>query len=658
MSPVRLWERPGTHHGNDILHPSPESQRHTVEALMNKKVFAGKFEVQGEIAKGQTGTIYYGYDMGLRQEVAIKIYHSHINGRLLRGKAFIDKSKPLLLLDHPNLIKIFKVEEEDDTPVVFMEFFDAPSLQQVIYDKGPLPVEEMLMLAREITEVLVHTHFQGIIHGTLHPGHVLVGPQGQIKVMDLGLSWILMDILSNCDAELLRPLPYLPPELAKGELLNVSSDLYCLGFMMYDMLNRGVPYSGLPKTSIMGKLAFDQTDPSFEFPDSVPEAICGLIRHMTRNKSQYRLQDATHVLTVINQQLAKLPVAGSHSGSVLWSSQSAPAARPAPAPAPEPPPVETTATPSETPTPTLTQTPPVQRPRRTANYGRVNTAKALRKFGFLLGLVLIIAGAALGYWYRDLIDPPSPPVSSGFETSAPEILLPQVSPSQEDFLGPFSPDSLNNQKPLIDPEGPLNTETEPLPTSHIPTTEALSQDTPGKVDEAKSVPGTKPGKPEVPPPTTAAEGTASKPPVATKESGEPMKLAPKKPKAAPVQENPSVTPQPAAKKNLVPVKPTLPIQQPSSAIPKTSRKVAPPVTKKPVSPERSSRAPLKSPEIPKAPGSVSATPDPLDDPESPEFKALLESIDSPEAGRLLPTEGPKSFAPFSPSPPPSLRSES
>ncbi|MDH5700891.1 MAG: serine/threonine protein kinase, partial [Nitrospirota bacterium] len=255
---------------------------------MKTQLLAGKIEIQGEIAKGQTGTIYYGYDLELRQEMAIKVYHTHINGRLIRGKAFIEKAKPLLRLEHPNLIKIFKVDEQDGTPVVCMEFFDAPSLQHVIHNEGPLSVEKMLLLAREIAEVLVHIHFQGIIHGTLHPGHVLVGPQGQIKVMDIGLSWILMDILTNCDAELLRPLPYLLPEIAKGELLTLSSDLYCLGFMMFDMLTKRVPYSGLPKTSIMGKLAFDQADPVFDFPDHVPEAICELIRQMTRNDSSHR----------------------------------------------------------------------------------------------------------------------------------------------------------------------------------------------------------------------------------------------------------------------------------------------------------------------------------------------------------------------------------
>ena len=156
-----------------------------MQTLIKKQLFEGKFEIQGEVAKGQTGTILYGYDLGLRQEVAIKIYHSQINGRVIQGKAFIEKSKPLLRLDHPNLIKIFKLEEVDDTPIIFMEFFDAPSLQQIIHDKGSMPVQDMLIRAREIAEVLVHIHFQGIIHGTLHPGHVLVGPHGQIKILDL-----------------------------------------------------------------------------------------------------------------------------------------------------------------------------------------------------------------------------------------------------------------------------------------------------------------------------------------------------------------------------------------------------------------------------------------------------------------------------------------
>jgi serine/threonine protein kinase len=458
---------------------------------MKKQLFAGKFEIQGEISKGKTGTIYYGYDMGLRQEVAIKIYHSHINGRLIRGQAFIEKSKPLLLIDHPNLIKIFKVEEEDDTPVVFMEFFDAPSLQQMIHDKGPLPVQDMLMLAREITEVLVHTHFQGIIHGTLHPGHVLVGPKGQIKVMDLGLSWILMDILSNCDEELLRPLPYFPPEIAKGDLLNVSSDLYCLGFMMYEMLTGRVPYAELPKTSIMGKLAFDQSDPPFDFPDTVPEAICDLIRNMTRNKTQQRLQDATHVLTILNQQLSKVPLSQDSPFSASVPSQ--PKAH---APIEQPKPKEVSASVSKPPTPTptrpeeapLKKTSVIQRPqRKSINDVQVKYAKIFWKIAIILGLIgLLVVAGSLGYWYRDLLEPnfatlqtqpEIPPSTAPFPATMPPesqgyLLPPHDSLNFQNSQSGKS-ESLDSASPALETPKEIGTDASSLPTPLAPASDFL-----------------------------------------------------------------------------------------------------------------------------------------------------------------------------------------
>ena len=424
-----------------------------MSTLIKQKLFAGKFEIQGEIAKGQTGTILYGYDLGLRQEVAIKVYHSHINGRAIRGKAFVDKSQPLLRVDHPNLLKIFKVEEVEDTPVVFMEFFDAPNLQHIIRNNGPLPVEDMLLLARGITEVLVHTHLQGIIHGTLHPGHVLVGPQGQIKVLDLGLSWILMDSLSNCDDELLRPLPYFPPEIAKGELLTISSDLYCLGFMMYEMLSGTVPYAGLPKTSIMGKLAFDQADPTFDFPDAVPEPICNLIREMTRNKAQQRLQDATHVLTIINQHLSKFPSAEESTLLPPDAPQSPAPATPASTDSEEPKKVSTSnATPIQPSTsaePEVKQPPKIQRPQKSPDYSQINKSQTSRNIGIIIGLILLLTIAGtVGYWYRDLLESHLPSFSTEPNVTIQETNRPVTQPTQKKISLPPVPGSVPREGSL------------------------------------------------------------------------------------------------------------------------------------------------------------------------------------------------------------------
>lgn len=415
---------------------------------MNKPVFPGKFEVQGEIAVGKTGTIYYGYDLELRQEVAIKIYHTHINGRLIRGKPFIEKAAPLLKLDHPNLIKIFKVEEDDGTPVVFMEFFDGPSLQQVIQEQGPLSVENTLVLSRGIAEVLVHTHFQGIIHGTLHPGHVLVGPQQHIKVMDLGLSWILMDILSDCDEDLLRPLHYLPPESARGELLSLGSDLYSLGFMMFEMLTCTTPYTNFPKTSIMGKLAFDKSDPSFHFPDSVPEGVRDFIRQLTRNDPQKRLKDATHALTIINQLLARLKPGTMPAAPLSGASRKPIQPDVSPKQKIDEPPSEPLTTdhteePVPPPVPSNTsQTAGIQRPSNQLNYFKKSRSSSKGYSGMIAGtLALVLAGGSLGYWFRDSLDPfrnPNPPTVSeekpSVQPAAPDMstaptMVPVMTPS-------------------------------------------------------------------------------------------------------------------------------------------------------------------------------------------------------------------------------------
>jgi serine/threonine protein kinase len=389
---------------------------------------AGKFELQKEIGQGQTGTVYYGYDIELRQEMAIKIYRSHINGKVIRGILFKDKAQPLLRLEHPNLIKIFKIEEENTAPVVCMEFFDAPNLQQVIQKEGPLPLDKVLLLSRDIAEVLVHTHKLGIIHGSLHPGHVLVNPQGKIKILDFGLSWILMDILSSQNMHLLRPLPYLLPEMAKGELLDLSSDLYSLGFMMYHMLTTRVPYAGLPKTSIMGKLAFDQTDPDFDFPDTVPEAVCHLIRQITRNQSQHRLHEATQVLTILNQQLERLAPrevfnAGLPSAENPLRQENPHFKVNSPLPVSQPP----------APVPALRQSSEVYQPKHSIASPDNLNPNGRKRLSISLGIILMLAGMTIGYWYTNVSESLSPKPEASIQKTPPVLIENEPSTPTTDF---------------------------------------------------------------------------------------------------------------------------------------------------------------------------------------------------------------------------------
>ena len=596
-----------------------------MKAQISKQLFAGKFEIQGEIAKGQTGTILYGYDLGLRQEVAIKVYHSHINGRLVRGKTFIEKSKPLLLIDHPNLIKIFNVEELEDNPVVFMEFFDAPSLQHIIQEQGRLSVQNMLMLAREIADVLVHTHFQGIIHGTLHPGHVLVGPQGQVKVTDLGLSWILMDILPNCEPELLRPLPYFPPEIAKGELLNVSSDLYCLGFMMYEMLTGTVPYAGLPKTSIMGKLAFDQTDPAFDFPDTVPEVVCDLIRDMSRNNAHERIQDATQVLTIINQQLAKLTQTEELSSSQPEETTATSTAQTLPPTAIEAhnsPEAPKTVTPPAPDRPSPKKSLTVQRPKSLVDYGKAQKAEKSRKIGIAIVVILLfgIAGS-LGYWYRDYLETQLSAFQVQLEPASPAAGSPQRTPNENEMTIIPTQDAVHGQEAQTGGDA-LTQETsqDPSESSRLPTKEqpaSIEPSTPVQTLPPKRIPTS---SVVVTPPSEKGTKNILPPQPATSKVPPPQSVMP-------------VTKPPSSK----PVPPPVPQQLPAKT-PAASDLVPPPSEK------GTKNIPPPQPATPKIPPQQSASPTtkaPIAKPTPPPVQQQLPAK-TPAASDLVPPPSEKS----------------
>jgi serine/threonine-protein kinase len=466
--------------------------------------------------------------------------------------------------------------------------------------------------------------------------------------MDIGLSWILMDILTNCDAELLRPLPYLLPEIAKGDLLTLSSDLYCLGFMMYDMLTKRVPYSGLPKTSIMGKLAFDQADPVFDFPDHVPEAICELIRQMTRNHSSQRLQDATHVLTILNQQLAKYAPGLSIPPTAPAEPQSMPESPRAKLEAPIPPP--------QTPVsaPPLNQPPVVNRAKH-SDYRETQPENTRKRLGLTLGIIFLLIigiGGTMGYVYREQLDihflstsqeliVPNQPLIT--EPAPPTVLAPPsdsfTTLPPENFISP-PPDISTAEEPRVKPNDTPNSDTS---NRAIPTpTPSPTMETEGshlKPDALQNMG------------TTVQERTRAQSPVSTPQPILETKPVPEQPNPAPPQDHTSIVNQPFPKKPATPV--TAPAPKPPAIVSETGQASVPTVTKEPAS-----HSELPSELSPNRPQTLqdSTSPSPniesLDNSESKKLKEILDSVQIPETVTTLPKHGPGPLLP-SPSAPPS-----
>ncbi len=319
----------------------------------------------------------------------------------------------------------------------------------------------------------------------------------------------------------------------------------------------------------MGKLSFDQTDPAFDFPATMPTAICDLIREMTRNKTEQRLQDATHVLTVISQQLSKLPL--SKTSKFLPPEPPQPQT-PTQEESTEPTKTSRTPLPSATPEPPLTRTPQVQRPKASVDYGQDNSSA---KIGIILALILVVGLAGgLGYWYRDTIEPYILSNNTQPENSSGKVVQEQPRLKEKNNSNSPPQDSVNPSKPLVEPPKPVERSIINVQPVNVPKQSIVKPETKRPKQARKSVP--KPIQPNIQQSTRAKEAQSNKASVTTK-------------KQSITAPSPAPGLQP---RKTIPVAPK--IEPPS----KTQATITTPIQESPVKPRSTSNTPQEVPVLP------------------------------------------------------------
>jgi serine/threonine protein kinase len=146
----------------------------------------GHYQVANLLGKGGMGEVYRAKDSKLGRDVAIKVLPDEFAKDADRVARFQREAKLLASLNHPNIAAIYGLEEFGGTNFLVLELVEGDTLADQI-KKGPIPVEESLKLALQITEALEAAHDKGVIHRDLKPANIKVTPDGKVKVLDFGL---------------------------------------------------------------------------------------------------------------------------------------------------------------------------------------------------------------------------------------------------------------------------------------------------------------------------------------------------------------------------------------------------------------------------------------------------------------------------------------
>jgi eukaryotic-like serine/threonine-protein kinase len=278
----------------------------------------GSYEITGAIGAGGMGEVYRAHDAKLGRDVALKVLPEAFARDAERMARFQREAKVLASLDHPNIASIYGLEDSSSTHALVMQLVEGPTLADRIRS-GPIPVEESLRIAKQITEALEYAHERGIVHRDLKPANVKVTADDAVKILDFGLAKAIegdassMDIstsptisrLATMQGVLLGTAAYMSPEQAKGKSVDRRADIWAFGCVLYEMLTGKMAFHGETVTDTLAAVIMKDPDWS-QLPAVTPTRVRLLQRCLQKDAKQ-RLQAIGEARIAIDEVLSGAP---------------------------------------------------------------------------------------------------------------------------------------------------------------------------------------------------------------------------------------------------------------------------------------------------------------------------------------------------------------
>jgi TolB-like protein len=281
------------------------------------------------------GDVYRAHDSRLGRDVALKVLPAEVASDPDRLARFRREARAVAALNHPNIVTIFSIEEEQGLPFLTMELVEGRSLDQALAT-GPLSLSRFFDIAVALADALAAAHRKQIVHRDVKPANVMVSEEGTVKMLDFGLARApepargedAMTALGLTQAGIiLGTVPYMSPEQIESKTVDHRSDIFSLGIALYEMAAGTRPFGGDSSPALMSSILKDQPRPITALRPEVPEGVWHLVARCLEKAAADRVQSAQEVLAGLKA------LRRAWESGALTLAGSAPAVRPAAPPA-------------------------------------------------------------------------------------------------------------------------------------------------------------------------------------------------------------------------------------------------------------------------------------------------------------------------------------
>ena len=264
-----------------------------------------RYEIIRSIGEGGMANVYLAYDVILNRRVAVKI----LRGDLAEDEKFIRRFQREAIaassLNHPNIVEIYDVGEDNGKYFIVMEYVEGKTLKQLIKRRGALTLAEVIDIMIQLTSAIAHAHESYIIHRDIKPQNVIILEDGRVKIMDFGIAAQLNSNELTQTNSVMGTVYYLPPEQANGSTTTTKSDIYSLGILMYELVIGKVPFKGDSPVEVAIKQMKEPLPDIITSNPDIPQSIENIILRACAKNPKNRYESANEMRNDLETALDK-----------------------------------------------------------------------------------------------------------------------------------------------------------------------------------------------------------------------------------------------------------------------------------------------------------------------------------------------------------------
>jgi serine/threonine protein kinase/Tfp pilus assembly protein PilF len=258
------------------------------------------YKILEKLGEGGMGVVYKAQDLKLDRIVAIKFLPSHLSASPESKARFLQEAKATAALNHPNILSLYEIDEQDDSMFFAMEYIEGKTLKKHIANlKSGIPVVQALEWTAQIAAGLKVAHDKNIVHRDIKPENIMLSDEGKPKIMDFGIAKLKTSSGLTKTGTSMGTISYMSPEQAQGDAADRQSDVWSLGVVLYEMLTADLPFKSEHEAGLLYLIVNEDPPVPSLMDRKIPHQIDVLVTKMLAKDKAARYQTMDEVLEAL-----------------------------------------------------------------------------------------------------------------------------------------------------------------------------------------------------------------------------------------------------------------------------------------------------------------------------------------------------------------------